>query len=410
MRGTHFGIGPPERDENALYHDKLHDCTLVSAQGTEVKASTFVMVQACSVLASMFEDMTEEDGRVFHLPNVDHDTLSLLVSILHNQKTVGSISDVTEIRRVLLAMDYLGCRPKFKKLVTRLWQLLRLLPNTMETFGLLCENATLVMPEFSIAFLNKAKIICPEWHRFRVLFDDMDMTPQLAVLCMNTLLSTFPALLIVFGIVSASPPNHVHQILATVLSMPRIGLQFHPEEFMEVLESCAETVPPLKRNDPYTLLARACLDSYRGVNTPLCVSKISATFIFFQHKAKCSFLITLKKPITKKIKVQFQHGTATFDVDGEAGTVAANIQLHRFHENAESVDDAYVRTVPMYVREIGSHELDFEDMRDSWHTVENIDHANRGTLSHTVELPRDTFPLLKHLRYDVFWLHDPRIS
>jgi len=409
MSGVYLGISPPDRDhENAPDYAQLHDCTLVSKEGVGVKANTFVMVQACNLLSSFFEDMGDDaTDRVFHVPNVDYETLVLLVGLLHGTKHVKSMVSVDEIRRVLLAMDYLGCRTKFSKLVSRMWCLLRLLPNTGKTFDLLCENATLIMPEYSVCLLNKAKAIYPEWHRFEKIFDTLDMSPKLAVHCMNTLAVSFPPLLIVRGIINSSPPRHLHEILRSILTIPRIGLQFHPEEFMLLLKSSVESVHDT--HDPYTSLARACLDSYLGVNVPLCVSKVTGSFIFFQHKARCSFLITLKRPLTKKARVQFQHGTATFDVDGGQGSVHTSIQLHRFHETAESVDEAYIRVVPMYARDLDSPDLDFDSMKDTWHVVSDIDHANRGSITHRIDLPKATFPLLRHLRYDVFWLHDPRI-
>jgi hypothetical protein len=366
------------------------------------------MVQACSLLSAMFEDMQEDESRVFHLPNVDHETLVLLVALLHNTRSVRSVTGVVEIRNVLLAMDYLGCRSKWSKLVARLWQLIRLLPNTEGTFHVMCENASLIMPEYSVPFLNKAKTIHPEWSRFREILGEMDMTPQLAVHCVTTLIAVFPPLLIARGIIESSPPTHLHQILAAVITMPRIGVHFHPEEWMLLLESCIDSAHTHAKSDPFTALARACVDSYKGVNVPLCVSKITGSFIFFQHKARCSFLLTLKRPLAKKARVQFQNGTATFDIDGERGTVHATLQLHRFHDNAESVDDAYIRLVPMYVAELGGHALDYDGMHDTWHTVD-IDHRTKGTISHCTELPLTTFPLLKHLRFDVFWLHDPRV-
>jgi hypothetical protein len=178
---------------------------------------------------------------------------------------------------------------------------------------------------------------------------------------------------------------------------------------MLMLDMCTAATPASKRQDPYTLLAKACLDSYRGVNMPLCVSKCTGTFIFFQHKTRCSFLLTVKKPPVKKVKVQFQHSIAAFELDGEHTTLTSNVQMHRFHESVESVGEVYVRTIPIYASELGSSEVDLEHVDDTWHTVREIDHSNRGMMIHTITLPEQTFPLLKHIRYDIYWLHDPRI-
>lgn len=404
MSGVHLGMSPPDRDNHVPEYPQLHDCVLVSKEGENVPANTFVMVQACSLLSSLFEDMDETSDRVFSIPNVDTSTLATLAALLHGRKHVKSMTNIAEIRRVLVAMDYLGCRSKFSRLVSRLWSLLRLLPNTPDTFDLLCENATLVMPEYCVAFLGKAKSIHPEWHRFQKLLDEVDMNPKLAVHCMEVLCVTFPPLMIVNGIINSSPPNHLHQILTSIINMPRIGLQFHPEEFTLFLKALVKSS---KSDDQSTSLAKACLDSYTGVNSPSCTSKVTGSLIFFQHKSRCSFLITLKRPLSKKAKVQFQHGTASFDLDGERGTVQSSIQLHRFNENAESANDAYIRTVPIYASELGSSEID-SDMKDTWHSTD-IDHTNKGSIAHRVDLPAATFPLLRHIRYDIFWLHDPRI-
>jgi hypothetical protein len=408
---SQFGISPPRDPVPIETLNQLNDCTLVCDSGAIIPANTFIMVQACSTLSNMFEDLEEgtSQGRVFHIHGVEKHTLQVLVDLLHHKMSVSGIQSIDEIRHVIHAMDYLGCRYKFKKLVQRLWQLLRLMPNTVETFGNLCENAPLVMPEYSTAFLTKAKSIAPEWHRFRDLIEQMDMTPQLAVLCMNTLMNTFPPVCIIFGIIDASPPSHVQQIVTAVLSIHNIGLHFHPEEFMLILEHC---VTPghgshEKKGDPYMNLAKACLDSFKGVNTPMCISKLSGTFIYFQHKTRCSFFVTIKKPVNRKARVQFQHKTATFEIDAANHTLESTIHLHKFQEHAESVNEVYVRYVPFYSRELGCSKI--ECGNDIWYTVTDIDHMNRGRVRHVINIPQDTFPLLKYVRYDIFWLHDPRV-
>jgi hypothetical protein len=416
---THLGTSPLQGASSLRmrYHPELDDCRISCSDGSVV-ANTFAMVQASPVLSDLFDDMSDASERVFEIPNVTCATMQRVVDLVQRKIGATDLDDMVEIREVLVAMDFLGCSTRWKKLVDRLWTLVRACPPEISKAKML-ENASLLIPEHPDAFFHKFRLMCPNWQEYRTLFDAISMTPTLASVVMTQLMPFFPMPLLIHAIVTNTPRDHVYTVISGIFKIPRIGSYFHPDELMLAFDVVLRSAS----HDIDTSIIRAVLDSAHGVNVPTPVPRARGSMVTFHTKNTTSFSFVFDRPITRPTTVTFPSNTATFTFEppptgqtGQTGTTTTtgtmetSLKLHKFGETGMAVDCAFVRTT-VYPRD---PELDdghasklvaWSRVRDTWTTVEDVDHDADGEIEHTARL--DVTDAVA-VRVDVFWVHDPR--
>ena len=435
---THLGTSPIQGSISLRmrHHPELDDCHISCMDGT-VMANTFAMVQASPVLSDLFDDMSDASERVFEISNVTCATMQRVVDLVQRKIGVSDLDDLTEIRDVLMAMDFLGCSTRWKKLVDRLWTLVRACPADMAKTKML-ENASLIIPEHPDAFFHRFRLMCPNWQAYRTLFESISMTPTLASVVMTQLMPFFPVPLLIHAIVTNTPRDYVYTVISGIFKIPRIGSYFHPDELMLAFDVILESAS----HDIDTSIIRAVLDSTHGVNPPLPVPRARGSMVTFHTKNTTSFSFVFDRPITRSTTVTFPSNTASFTFDPPPprptttstpetpslrtpmtvpptppvppaetmGTLETKLKLHKFGETGMAVDCAFVRTT-VYPRDPElddghvSKQVAWDRVWDTWKTVEDVDHDADGEIEHTERL--DVTDAVA-VRVDVFWVHDPR--
>jgi hypothetical protein len=350
----------------------------------------------------MFEDMEDTpDGemRRFSAPIVDRETMQTIVDLIQRKRNTHDLTDIGEIRRVLLAMDYLGCTARWRKLVDRMWSLIRSSPSEVSKQHLF-ENASLIMPEHPTAFIYKVKLSCPGWHEFRQVFDHVVMTPAVATTLVVSLMTYFPMPLLVREILMNTPRPHIPKTWTSIFQIPRIGTYFHPDELLITFDMIARCAP----SEIDTSMVRAVLDSRTGVNYPIPKVRVRASLVTFVTKNLASFFVRIVHPIRRATQITFPQNTGSLTVDTNG--IEALFRMHRLGDTGSAAESAYIRLTTFPTGEGGDdEEVDFDAVRDEWTVHRVIDHENDGELALSLGADVDR---LRAARIDVYWLHDPR--
>ena len=365
-----------------VYDPRLDDCVLSCSDGVRVPANTYAMVTSCSVLAMFFDDMPPGE-RVFYV-DVPSNRVRPFVDLVHNKRQVAEYAHVQDIADTLDLMDYLGCTAKWRKLVHKLWSLLR--AESPEVTGpVLMEHAQYLLPEFGSGYLHKLRLVYPHWSDFSRVFDHLVITSRLAVVLVETLARFFPIGVLVDAISRYAADTHRTEIVQHLLSIRRLGAMFHPDEFTWTV-----------RRLPYMPILDCVRDAFSVVNRPL-GSKIRSSMLTYPTRNTCSFFFMLED-VTKRTTVSFSGNVATVMVDPGAETLFVGVNMDKLGETASIALTAYVRlTVFDEVETPHGRALDV------WQDVEVDEHGMWSARFERVPLGGPWAKL------DVFWLHDPRI-
>ncbi len=423
---AHLGTSPIQGTypQRTRHHPELNDCRLVCQDGT-VYANTYAMVQASTVLSDLFDEMpdtdTEETGddtaaetgmRVFFVKHICKATMEHVVGLIQRTLCPTDLKEISDLRAVLVAMDYLGCSTRWKKLVDRLWILIRSCPVDESKMHMI-ENASLIIPEYPDAFFHKFRLMCPNWIEYKKLFDEISMTPMLAVVVMTQLMTFFPMPVLIHAIVTNTPRKHVYNVISGIFKIPRIGSYFHPDELMLAFDVVLQSAT----HDIDTSIIRAVLESTQGVNTPTPTPRIGASMVTFHTKNMASFSFVLDRPLHRTKTVAFSSNTASFTFDPQSSMVETKLKLHKFGETGAAVDCVYIRTT-VYPRDTElddghmSKQVAWDKVYDRWTTVRFVDHEQDGDVTCreplTTSATADHGHIVHAARIDVYWVHDPR--
>jgi len=379
---------PQERDGLVSSYDKrLDDCVLSCNDRVRIPANTFAMVTTCSVLAMFFDEMPDRGERTFYV-DAPSALVQTLVDIIHAKRHVNELEDVTHIADLLHLMDYLGCTYKWRKIVQRLWAVLRTQP--LDAAGpVLMEHAQLLLPEFRSGYLHKLRLMYPHWSDFSKVFDHMVITGRLAVVLIETLTRFFPVCVLVDAIRQHAPESHRNDIVHVVLSIRRLGAMFHPDELAWTM-----------RRLPCMPIVDCVRDAFTVVNRP-CGSKIPSSMLTYPTRNMASFFFVLDDVSSRKrTTVSFPEKVANFVIDPSNGSVAIGVNMDKLGSETASVAlTAYVRATV------------FDDVVcpagraiDQWKDVEIDENGMWSVRFDDVILNGPDW-----LKIDVFWLHDPRI-
>lgn len=363
----------------STYDTRLDDCVLSCNDDKRLPANTYAMVTSCTVLAMFFEEMPV-DERVFYV-DVPSDRVQPVIDLVHGKMHIGQLCDVPAITDILDVMDYLGCTTKWRKLVHRLWTLLRNEPPD-RAGPVLMQHAQLLLPEFGIGYIHKLRLVYPNWQDFQRIFDHIVVTARLANVLLEALSRFFPVGLLVATICRHAPVTHRTDIAQQLLSFHRLGTMLHPEETTWMITHL-----------PFIPVLDCVRDAFSEVNRPI-GSKLPASMITYPHKHMASFYI-VTEGLTRRTTLQFASNTASFSFDPDNGngvTSTVNVDMNKLGDTASISTTVYVRSTT-YTTEGDAH--------DTWHDID-LDHDATWTITNDV-------PLGVWTKIDVFWLHDPRI-
>lgn len=399
--------------------EELEDCTIRTGDG-EVRANTFVVVQSSAIFAQTFEDLLESeddhDGgdhqtttntRVFLAPNVSQATMQTLVDLWHKKRTTSSLSNVQEIMDVLEAMRYLASDTKRSKIVCRLWTLVR----TTDNLEQLRKVAPVVLDQHHADFLARCRQVAPRWCEYRRVLDEVEIDLLRAAYITADLMSSYPCVVVVSYLLEKTSPDHRRDVMMACLSVPRIGLYIHPDEYYVLLDMLLSTPVPQTPASPgsnkrppaqdsgWDTLARVCLQSCRDVNLPSCSTKVSGSVISFQTRSRISVFVHIKHR-TSKIKINF----SGVQVSLEGHKVDVEIDVHKFDRHVGG-GRAYLRLIPLYG--FGVDDVEWGRVDDELWLETLVDDEGKVVASHpqVVNHPE----MLRYLRADVYWGPDPRL-
>jgi len=360
------------------YDVRLNDCVLSCNDDQNVAANTYAMVSSCSVLAMFWEDMSHEGERVFYV-DIPSTRLRPVVGLIHGHLAVHRLDNVDDVASILDAMDYLGCTYKWKRLVQRLWILLRNEPPD-RAGPMLLEHAQLLLPEFGDGYLHKLRLVYPDWTRYVCLFDHIVITPRLAVTLVEGLTRFFPAGLLIRTIVDRAPESHRSEIATHMLSIRRLGSMLHPDELTWAISRF-----------PYMPILDCVRETFSMVNRPSGF-KIPASMITFAAQNMASFFFVLES-VTRRVSVNFGGTAACFTFDPVDGTVSGRVNMDKLGDTAAVAPEVYVRITTFIDDDHGAH--------DWWHQTD-VDDDGWWSVERSIAFGQWT-------KVDVFWLHDPRI-
>ena len=238
-----LGISPTRQAGGFMHNSSmlavLSDCVIRCNDG-DVRANTYALVQSCDVISNMFEDMGEtdapDDDRVFVIDRFSSRTMKFVVDLIQKSIQPSDVKSIEDARDVLVAMDFLCCTTRWKRMVDRLWTLVRASP-ACDTKRLLLDNAGFIVPEHPAAFFTKYRRMCPGWHEYKALFEAVPMTPETAILFVTQLMTYFPMPMIIHAIVSNTPKRQISNVVTGIFHIQRIGRYFHPEELLVAMDT-----------------------------------------------------------------------------------------------------------------------------------------------------------------------------
>lgn len=407
-----LGISPTRQAggymHNSIMLAVLSDCVLRCNDG-DVRANTYALVQSCDVISNMFEDMGETDApgddRVFVIDRFSSRTMKFVVDLIQKSIEPSDVKSIEDARDILVAMDFLCCTTRWKRMVDRLWTLIRASP-ACDTKRLLLENAGFIVPEHPAAFFTKYRRMCPGWQEYKALFEAVPMTPETAILFVTQLMTYFPMPMIVHAIVSNTPKRQISNVTTGIFHIQRIGRYFHPDELLVAMD----TIHLAASTNVDTAIMDCVVDSHRGVNVQTPVHKIKGTMVTLKTKNMANFAFTVERSLTRLTTVSFSSNSAVFSFDPDTGLIEMRVRMHKLGDTGRAVDTVYVRTTS-YPKseelEMGhmSSRIDWDGVRDTWSTVLNIDHTADGEIVNTERIDAGDVAMV---RVDLFWLHDPR--
>jgi hypothetical protein len=394
--------------------EELEDCTIQTGDGGEVRANTFMAVQSSAIFAQTFEDLLESEDdhqqqtatntRVFLAPNVSQSTMQTLVDLWHKKRATSSLSDIQEIVDVLEAMRYLASDTKRSKIVSRLWSLVRASDDIQQ----LKTVAPLVLDHHHTEFLARCRQVAPRWTECRRVLDDVEIDLTRAAYITADLMSSYPCVVVVSYLLEKTCPDHRRDVMMTCLSVPRIGLYIHPDEYYVLLDMLLST--PAASHHPagktssapdsgWDTLARVCLQSCRDVNLPSCSTKVSGSVISFQTRSRISVFVHIKHR-TSKIKINF----SGVQISLEGAKVDVDADISKFDRNVHG-GRVYLRLIPLYG--FGVDDVEWGRVDDEMWLETLVDDDGKVVAGHgeVVSHPE----MLRYLRADVYWGADPRL-
>ena len=391
------------------HDDVLCDC-VVTCGDVSIQASTYAMVKASNLCLTMLDDMvSSQEPRVFEFPVGDTFGSSVLrdiVDVIHKRLDIESLDDCDRIASILDAAEYLQVTNKItRKLSKRLWTVLRGWPNNAHTFTILAKYSNVLLENHHTPFLSKARNICPEWHKFRLLLRSTRMFSERAVAVFKSTCHIFPSLLLLHELVMASPDMARHAICMSILGLYNVATYFHPEEYTLALEILLKTRPVHDRLvTPHCQIANGCIISNRAVNLPSCMSRVGGSFLLYSDKPKASMFMNFMKPLRRGCpKLHFQKGIGCMWVHVENTTFGFKLHMTKLPHSSDAYC-CWVRVVPFYSTTDELNDVNYADVDDVW---TEILVEEESCIQFSMQLLRGV-KFLRFVRVDVFWLHDPR--
>jgi len=382
--------------------DSLDDCTVVCGQDHHrIRANTYVLVQNCDVFRMAYEDMMDDEERVFTAPNVSGSVMQLVVNLLHKKIQPGDLTSIDDILDIFEAQRYLACSYKKAKVSQQLWELVRQLPATVDAMTTVTKTAPHLLESHPREILSKARVVSHmRFPTYRRLFDHVDMTPKLAKTCMLECMAHFSPLLVLQALVHTTPTGLKFHTVLECLSLYKIGCYFHPTEYFLGLHMLAEYRSQSQLEiPPYVMdLTKATLDACHSVNSPACSSTADGSLITIQGKPKASFFIHHKK-MNRKVRLQFQHNVGQIHRDGSV--LECRFLLRKMGEYSHVSNSAHVRII--YIPEEDDIPL-YERSGERWIHVDTVDHDDHDAIDIRDDYASD---MVAYIRIDLFWLHDP---
>lgn len=378
------------------YDDQLNDCSIQTNDGVSVPANTYVMTTSSRVLQTCFKDTGEREFIV----DCDSETVQTLVNILHGKH----VSWTTEkARRVLACMDYLDCHAKYTDVVDILWDCITCVEQPERIFETICAHAEFLAPTRLRSMIHVASAAAPLYSDFRVLFTSMTMTPELGRALMDTLLDIFPPLHVFRDIVMATVPEHRYDVAMAILTIPNIGIGFHPDEFHVALRIVYDMSTP--HEYAVTLLLKSCLDAFGSVNHPSVSTKVWGSFLSYRGP-RASYLLNFMRPPSGKHTVRFHGCQFVIDTSGAHVDIESTIYMEKV--TYDDIDTVCIRASTVrHQRDmtgvIGpvTKTYDFEKHDDRVFSLRTVDPLNWGKIAFDQRF--DDPDTLKFIRFDVSW-------
>jgi hypothetical protein len=393
---TEFGIHVHAPVENLEYDDQLNDCNILSNDGTRIPANTYVMTTSSRVLQTCFKDTGDREFYV----DCDSETIRMLVNMLHG-KHVSWSTDTA--RRVLKCMDYLDCHMKYIDVVDILWDCITCSEDPRHIFTTICEHAEFLAPTRLRSMIHVATASSPLYSDFREIFKHMTITPDLGRALMDTLLDIFPPLHVFYDIVMATTEIHRYDVAMAILTIPNIGIGFHPDEFHVALR----IVYDISTQNEYsvTLLLKSCLDAFGSVNHPSVSTKVWGSFLSYRGP-RASYLLNFMRQPHGKHTVRF-HG-CQFVIDTSASHVDIEATIFMEKVTYDDIDTVCIRASTIrHQRDmtgvIGpvSKTYDFNRHDDRVFSLRTVDPLNWGKISFDQRF--EDPETMKFIRFDVSW-------
>ena len=392
---TEFGIHVhvPEKVE---YDPKLDDCTIRAQDGTMIPANTYVLTTSSRVLYDCFKETGE---RVFYV-EWDPESIEVLVNVLHGKPVTWSVDTA---RRTLELMDYIDCHAKYSNVVDILWDCIMCTSDTEHTFELLCTHAPFLAPTRLRSMVHVASAAAPLYSTFRKLLANMSMTPELGRAFMDTVLDIFPPLRVFRDIVFMTPETHQYDVAMAILTIPNIGIGFHPDEFHVALRIVYDISP----NSEYSasLLLKSCLDAFGSVNHPSVSSKVWGSFLSYRGP-HASYLLNCMRFPQGKQTVRFHGCQFVIDVSSTSMDIEASIYMEKV--TYDEIDSVCIRVSTIrhqrdMIGVIGpvSRTYDFDRHDDRAFTLRTVDPLNYGKI--VFDQSFDDPETMKFIRFDVSW-------
>jgi len=393
---TEYGIHVHD-DISFDYNEQLNDCRLITPDGSTIPANIYVMTTSCGVLHTCFKDTSDRD---FHI-DADPDIVEILVNLLHGKRVkTWSLENAVA---TLELMDYLNCHASFVDVVDIVWDSIIQLDGPDEIFHALCTHAMYLAPTRLRAMVRVASTTMPKYSGFREIFKNMTMTPNLARALMDVLMETFSPLHVFYDIVASTDVDHQYDVAMSILTIPNIGIGFHPDEFHVALRSLYDISPV----DEYStsLLLKSCLDAFGSVNHPSVSSKVWGSFLSYRGP-RASYLLNIMRQPCGKQTVRFHGCHFVLETSSTVMDIESTIYLEKLtYDDIDRVD------VKIYVLRhqrdmmgvIGpvSKVYDFEHQDDRVFSLRTIDPLNWGKISfsHRINDPET----VKFVRIDITW-------
>ena len=390
---TDLGIHVNAKD--LPYLDSLNDCVLVCQDGIRVNANTYALVTSSGVFHSMFDETNPEDPREFNV-DVDSTTMQCIVDLTHGKRAPDWTTE--QIVDTLRALDYLDCHVQYPELVSLLWD------RVYASFHEIRAHARYLSSTRLRALIRRCVDLVSTYSEFRTLFDHLEMTPIVASTVLDLVADTYPPVNVVRDILSHVSKDHLFEVAMKMLTLPSIGITFHPDEFHIVLRMLFDAAPGDSHVAP---LIKTCLDAFGSVNHPSVTSKIWGSFLTYRSN-KVSYLLHFTRPWTSKASVRF-HGCQFTTDQGPVSTMMdleSTIYLSKI--TYDDVDEVTIRVSTMRYRDdmvgVSGHVesiYDFSRLDESTIVLRTVDPLDYGkvSFSHRFDHPET----LKFIRLDLTW-------